>query len=152
MVYRFIIKKRISNKFVKYLKEIKDSILIFSKSAFIIVILLNIIIQTLSAFSGLFLIHFLKAEISFTKILFANSAAFFLGAISMIPLGLGVRDGSVLFFIKSFGIPQNIAINFVAIQRIISTGLGYLLGVLAGGVLGVKSVNLNSLKLEDRNT
>jgi uncharacterized membrane protein YbhN (UPF0104 family) len=55
-------------------------------------------------------------------------------------MGLGTRDASMLFYLKLFGIANSSGISIVAIQRLISTGLSYVLGTLFGAVLGLRNV------------
>ena len=58
----------------------------------------------------------------------------------MIPLGLGVREASMLLLLNKFGIPNEIGLTVVIVQRIMTTGLGYVLGLVAAGILGVKKI------------
>ena len=70
----------------------------------------------------------------------AYSSAFIIGAVSMIPMGLGTRDLSMVFYLSSFGVPSDVAIVITAIQRVITTGLGYLLGLVASGIIGINYI------------
>ena len=101
-------------------------------------------IQFLGGFVLVLLSHFLSEELSLWQATTANSAAFFLGAISMIPMGLGIREASVLIYLKHVGIPNEIGISIVTVQRLFSTGLSFLLGIIFGAILGLRNIDHDS--------
>lgn len=108
-----------------------------------------IFIQFLGGFILVLLSHFLSAKLSLWQATIANSAAFFLGAISMIPMGLGVREASVLIYLKHVGIPNEIGLSIVTVQRLLSTGVSFLLGIVFGMVLGLGTPTQNQLAMMD---
>ncbi len=59
----------------------------------------------------------------------------------MIPMGLGVREVSMLFYLKQFGIDSGTGITIVTIQRLLSTGLSFVLGAIFGTVIGIKNIS-----------
>jgi uncharacterized protein (TIRG00374 family) len=87
----------------------------------------------------MFIVNCLSSEITLWEAIVANSTAFFLGALSMIPMGLGVNEATMLFFLNSFGIPSEIGIGAITLQRLLSTGLSYVLGIIAGSILGIQN-------------
>jgi len=111
----------------------------------VIYILLIVFVQLLGGITLILLTSFFSKEISLWQAVVANSTAFFLGAISMIPMGLGVREGSILFYLRHLGITNEIGISIVTIQRLFSTGLSFVLGVIFGTILGVKNINQDSI-------
>gem|GEM_PF-2507893 len=94
-------------------------------------------IQVLSGALLVAMLVFLGVRVSVWQAVVANSTAFFLGAISMVPMGLGVNELTMLFCLKAFGVPGEAAVTAIAMQRLLTTGLTYLLGLLAGGLLGI---------------
>ena len=101
-------------------------------------------IQFLGGFVLVLLSHFLCEELSLWQATTANSAAFFLGAISMIPMGLGIREASVLIYLKHVGITDEIGVSIVTVQRLFSTGLSFLLGIVFGAILGLRNIDHDS--------
>jgi uncharacterized membrane protein YbhN (UPF0104 family) len=99
-----------------------------------------IAIQVFSSVNLLLLCRFFSADLSLWQAVTAGSSAFFIGAISMIPMGLGTRDASMLFYLKLLGIAGPTGISIVTIQRLLSTGLSFILGTLFGAVLGLKNM------------
>ncbi|MDA9893970.1 flippase-like domain-containing protein [bacterium] len=84
--------------------------------------------------------------ISLWDALISNSSAFFVGAFSMIPMGIGSRDLTLLYYLKHFGVVDSISISVASVQRVISTGLGYFLGLLSSSFLGISQWNQNKSK------
>lgn len=104
---------------------------------------LTMVKQIASAAYLIGLLWCFSAHISLVEALVAGSTAFFLGTISMVPLGLGVREASMLFYLNLFGIPMETAVAAVAVQRVINTGFAYLLGIIAANLVGARFIQKN---------
>jgi len=124
-------------QFIKKAHEAFSQVAVFR---LIIYSFLMLLIQLLSGITLVLLCYFFSKELTLWQAIIANSTAFFLGAISMIPMGLGVREGSILFYLKHLGIPNEIGISIITIQRLFSTGLTFILGVVFGTLLGVRNI------------
>jgi len=98
-------------------------------------------IQVLGSLYLVLLSHFFFAKLSLFQSLVANSTAFFLGAISMVPMGIGVREASMLFYLQHMGIRNEVGLSIVTIQRLLSTGLSFVLGIIFGTGLGLKNAS-----------
>ncbi len=98
------------------------------------------IAQVITGILLVFIVNCLSSKITLWEAIVANSTAFFLGALSMIPMGLGVNEATMLFFLNFFGIPSEIGIGAITLQRLLSTGLSYFLGLVAGSMLGIKKL------------
>jgi uncharacterized membrane protein YbhN (UPF0104 family) len=64
-----------------------------------------------------------------------NALSFVVGVASMIPMGLGVRDVTILGLLMSLGIPKDIAISTALLYRIFNTAVPYLLSLFVSNVL-----------------
>jgi len=62
------------------------------------------------------------------------------GNLSMIPMGLGVRDASFTLLLTQQGIPGEIALAAAVIQRLFSPGWPLLLGLISANILGVSEL------------
>jgi uncharacterized protein (TIRG00374 family) len=128
----------------RFIRDIYGAFSRISLFTLIVYSLLILLTQLLAGFSLVVLCFFLDTKISLWQAVVANSAAFFLGSLSMIPMGLGVREGSMLFYLSHFGVSSEVGIAIVAIQRLLSTGLSLVLGTIFGAVLGLRNMGKNA--------
>jgi uncharacterized protein (TIRG00374 family) len=131
---------RKSKKFKVFFKDLKKALNLLSLKKIITYFIIQIVVQISIAIHMMMITRFLGSDISFWYAMISFSAAFFIGAVSMIPMGIGTRDISMVFYLSSFGVPSQIAIVVTVIQRVVTTGLGYLLGLISGGIIGIKSI------------
>ena len=99
--------------------------------------------QIFSSVSLVVLCFFFSIDISIWQAVTASSAAFFLGAVTMIPMGLGIREASMILFLSRFGVDNVTSISIVTVQRLLSTGLSFILGSIVGAILGIHNSQLN---------
>ena len=133
-------KKKKSNRFEN---GIRNTIKAFSSiplSMLLFYCVLSACTQIIIAASLVALCFFLSVNISICQAITASAAAFFLGAVSMIPMGLGIREASMILFLSQFGIDNVNSILIVTIQRLLSTGLSLVLGSIFGIYLGIKNL------------
>ncbi len=69
-----------------------------------------------------------------------SAAAFTLGSISFLPMGLGVRDATMVALFIQAGADGEVAIAVAALDRLLSTGVPFLLGILSAQILGLRAV------------
>ncbi len=62
------------------------------------------------------------------------------GNLSMIPMGLGVRDASLTLLLRQLGVPDEVALSAAVIQRLFAPGLPLLLGLISANILGVSEM------------
>jgi uncharacterized protein (TIRG00374 family) len=62
------------------------------------------------------------------------------GNLSMIPMGLGVRDASLTLLLAQVGIPNEIALSAAVIQRLFSPGWPLMLGLISTNLLSIKEI------------
>ncbi len=134
----FLKKGREESRVRKFLSEMRESIALLNARSAVTLLLF----YGLNTFlSGLFLqgiISFLGSDISLWKIITADASSFILGALSMIPMGLGAQDASMFFYLNSFGMSKSSVVATVMAQRLLVTGMVYLAGIAAGAVLSTK--------------
>jgi uncharacterized protein (TIRG00374 family) len=144
MVSRILRKKAANSRFYKFIKDVHESFRQLNKYNSLLYILIITFFQILSGINLMLLAYFFSANLSLWQAVIAQSAAFFLGALSMVPMGLGVREASILFFLYHIGIPKEVGLSIVTIQRLISTGLTFSLGLIFGTIIGVKNISVDS--------
>lgn len=122
----------------RFLREVGRSIAQLKPKNIGVILLFYGINTFLSASFLLAIISFLGSSISVWKTITADSSSFILGALSMIPMGLGVQDASMLFYLSAFGLSRDLIVAVVMTQRLLVTGLIYLAGFAAGIALGTR--------------
>jgi len=86
----------------------------------------------------LFLISLALGETpSFLHVFLSARIAFVAGSLSMIPMGLGVRDASLGALLAISGISESAIPAILVIERVFSTGLPIVLGFVFSQILGV---------------
>jgi uncharacterized membrane protein YbhN (UPF0104 family) len=83
-------------------------------------------------------LHMLGFPTDVLALLYAQAISVTSGNISMIPMGLGVRDASLTLLLLHLGVPQEIALSAAIVQRLFSPGWPLLLGLISSNVLGVQ--------------
>ena len=141
--YFFVLFLRQKEKNGRIYQFVKNLHLAFIRISFNKSLIFTLMITFVQVFSGINLVllsYFFSADLSLWEAVVAGSTAFFLGAISMVPLGLGVREASMLFYLHHMGIPNEIGLSIVTIQRLVSTGLSFVLCTIFGTILGVRNI------------
>jgi len=95
-------------------------------------------------FSQVLLIH-LGSPVSFLTLLSIQSLSYLVGLISLMPMGLGARELSLVVLLGGAGVPADVATYAALIQRVVATGLSFLLGLISLQVLGLRG-NLVRIK------
>ena len=62
------------------------------------------------------------------------------GNLSLIPMGLGVRDASLTLLLAQIGVPKEVALSAAVVQRLFAPGWPLLLGLISANVLGLSSL------------
>ncbi|MCW9097217.1 MAG: flippase-like domain-containing protein [Ignavibacteriaceae bacterium] len=136
----FLRKKEKNGRVYQFVKDLHLALIQISINKSLIFTLMNIFIQVFSGINLVLLSYFFSADLSLWQAVVAGSTAFFFGAISMVPFGLGVREASMLFYLHHVGIPNEIGLSIITIQRLVSTGLSFVLGTIFGAILGVRNI------------
>jgi uncharacterized membrane protein YbhN (UPF0104 family) len=92
-----------------------------------------------------FVFRLFGGSMSVTELVGITAVAFVAGAVSLLPMGIGVRDATLVALFVQAGADRDIAIAVAALDRLLSTGIPLLLGVLSAQVLGLRAI----LRTED---
>lgn len=109
----------------------QQSYVIFTARPLIVSVLLGVVSWSCEAGVVYYSLHALGEQLAFDKIVFAVSASGLLGALSMIPGGIGIADGTLLGLLLFCGLDRGVA----GIVTIISRFSTMWLGVVLGGAL-----------------
>ena len=70
----------------------------------------------------------------------AQGLAFTAGTLSLLPMGIGARDATLLALLLGLGIDRDSAIAATVMERLLTTGWPFLLGLVSAQVLGFKAL------------
>jgi len=82
----------------------------------------------------------LGQAISWLSLLAVLAISITAGNLSMIPMGLGVRDASLTLLLRQLGVPDQVALSVAVIQRLFAPGWPLLLGLISANILGVSEM------------
>jgi uncharacterized membrane protein YbhN (UPF0104 family) len=79
-------------------------------------------------------------SMSVTELVGISAVAFVLGSVSLLPMGIGVRDATLVALFLQVGADRDVAIAVAGLDRLLSTGVPLLLGVLSAQILGLRAI------------
>lgn len=124
-------KSKFLNKIIQFFHKTFYNLKQLSLPVFVLTFLLAVLRRSLSVLSTFIILSFFTNSISFFEIIIIQSLATFLGIISFMPMGLGVRDLSFIEMLERAGISKDISLVVVVIERFIWTLLPIILGVVS---------------------
>ena len=93
-----------------------------------------------SALQSYLVLRVLGYPVSPLALLYALAISVTAGNLSLIPMGLGVRDASFTLLLMQLGVPNEVALAAAVIQRLFAPGWPLLLGVISTNILGVSEL------------
>lgn len=135
---------RTTGRIGNFFAELRSSLACLTLAQAIQYLIIRAGVLVLGAINLIVISYFFSYKISFVAALVAANTAFFIGAISMIPMGIGTREATMLFYLDFFGMPPETAIAIITIQRLISTGLTFVIGSALLSVLGMVKIKQQS--------
>lgn len=103
----------------------------------VLLILLMLIFQALRLHLVLQALGYTVSPLALLYVLAISVTA---GNLSLIPMGLGVRDASFFVLLRQFGIPDEIVLSATVVERLFAPGFPLLLGLISTNILGVSEL------------
>jgi uncharacterized membrane protein YbhN (UPF0104 family) len=94
----------------------------------------------LNGLAGWIVLTGLGATTSLVEFVFIYFASHLAGLLSLIPMGIGVKDLSIIELLSWAGASASVSITFVAVDRLVWSLAPLLIGLLAGWHLGVTAL------------
>jgi uncharacterized membrane protein YbhN (UPF0104 family) len=126
-----------SNRLVVFLRRTFNLMGSYRASRFSPLLIFYVSNALLSGGALWLLIVFVGGSVDLGRLVTADAVSFILGALTMVPLGLGLEDLTLLFFLSSFGLEQADGLAVILLRRTLYMGLVYGLGLLANLILGL---------------
>ena len=119
----------------------------------IVMALRRVPVESLTAAAGIFAATFVLVGVrsflafqlfggsmNVVELIGIGAAAFTLGSLSFVPMGLGVRDATLVALFVQAGADRDVAIAVAALDRLLSTGVPLLVGIISAQILGLRAV------------
>ena len=126
------------DKLLEFGMNFQEGIKHASKKSIFVFSLLLLVMYAISALRLFVVLLMFGVEISPVHLLYVQLISFVAGSISMIPMGLGVRDAGIVVLLMNLGVTNEVAISAALMERLLTTGLPLVLGAISASALGVK--------------
>ncbi len=121
--------------FQKYINPIKISLnqsrIVLSLKPFLLMFILSVVIWIIEGFAFYLVLTNFDINILFVESLFTYLFSLFIGAISFLPAGLGITDGSIAIVLANYGVNKEIAVSSALIIRIATLWFALLVGLIS---------------------
>lgn len=130
--------KKKASKILTFAENVQIGLKRTSKVIVLLIVLLMFTRFFITAYcSHLILLDF-GQSISTLHILYAQSISLIVGLVSMVPMGLGSKDVTLVFLLSHIGISKEAAVSLAIVERIIWAALPLLIGIICANSLGIK--------------
>ena len=130
----------------------QEGVRLMDKNVIVPFSLLLLVMYAIGALRLYVILFIFGFEMNPLHLLYVNMISFTIGSISMVPLGLGTRDASIVLLLLELGVPNEVAIPAALIQRVLGTGLNFVLGAVSASALGIKFFEFRKVESEGQST
>lgn len=130
--------KNVTNKFLEVGTRCQKGIRKADKKSMLLFSFLLFVTQVLHGIRLFVILAILGIEINPVHCVYIHFISTLIATISMIPMGLGTRDASIVLLLMKLGVPNEIAISVALIERVVITGTSFILGSISASVLGIR--------------
>ncbi|MFC1822273.1 YbhN family protein [Thermodesulfobacteriota bacterium] len=131
---------RVTTRMLRFLDKVRTALKTLSAKTLASIILLDLVMLGSQALRLWVVLSIFGPSPIPLSLLAVHTISATAGNLSLVPMGLGVRDISFTLLLFKLGIPQEIALCAAVIQRIFSPGWPLLLGIISANVLGIKEI------------
>jgi len=128
------------------LKDIQTHLSSIRISYLLLMILLILTVFFVNGWMIQLLINDMSESVAILPLFLIQGIPLLLGSLSMVPMGLGVKDASLTFLLTQLGITPDVALSSALIMRVFITGFSVLLGIFSINLLLSKGIIENKLK------
>lgn len=132
--------KKIKNRLIAFIIKTQNAIKGLNKSQLLVLGILFISSYILSTLRLYFVLFSFSIQLNLLTLLYIQSISFIAGSLSMLPMGIGVRDLSKITLLNFIGVPTEISILVAIIERLLTSGISFALGVISASVLSLKKL------------
>lgn len=111
--------------------SLQQSRVLMGGKSFLGVFVFSVVIWLLEGFGFYVILNNFNVDILFVKSIFTYLFSVFIGAVSFLPAGLGVTDGSITFLLSTQNVSKEIAISSALIIRVATLWLPLIFGLIS---------------------
>jgi uncharacterized protein (TIRG00374 family) len=128
--------KRIVGFAVQFRQQIRHA----SSGWLLITVVLYLVRLGVRAFCLYLVFSSLGTQVPILTILFAQAISSLLGWISMLPLGIGVKDLTLIALLTAVGVSQEIAVLGALVDRVLWSVVPLVIGTVSAGAIGAQKI------------
>ena len=140
----------VTEKVGQFLVNLRKGFLGISVKTLAIVIFFVVLNLMVTSLRLSLIIKYLGGDADYLGVFFARVISVTFGSVSMIPMGLGVRDASVTFLLTNLGLSKEVAFTSALVERLFSPGLPLILGLISSNILGISTIKKRLDKQEGK--
>lgn len=130
----------LTTRFTRFVERVQSGLRCLSPLTIVGVVVLDLAMLGLQAIRLWLVLSIFGPAPSPQALLAVLTISVTAGNLSLIPMGLGVRDASFTLLLAQLSVPNEIALSAAVIQRLFSPGWPLLLGLISTNVLGVGEI------------
>jgi uncharacterized protein (TIRG00374 family) len=134
--------QRLTVRLARFAERVQSGLCQVSPMALLSAISLDLVIFGIQTWRLWLIIRIFGPTPSPLALLAVLTISLTIGNISMIPMGLGVRDVSSVWLLMQLAVPNQVAVSVAIIQRFFSLGWPLLLGVISSNILGIEILRI----------
>lgn len=127
-------------RLARFIERIQTGMRSLRSTTILSVAVLDVLMLVLQAGRLWFVLNIFGYALPLPTLLAILAISVTAGNLSMIPMGLGVRDVSFTLLIVQRGVPDEVALAAAVIQRLFAPGWPLLLGIISANILGVSEL------------
>jgi uncharacterized protein (TIRG00374 family) len=131
---------RFTTRLIRFLEHVQSGLQSLSRPVIFGAVLLDLLMVGLQVVQLWLVLRIFGLSPSLLAVMAVFTISATAGNLSMIPMGLGVRDASFVLLLMQIGISREIALSAAAIQRLLSPGWPLLLGLISTNILGISEL------------
>jgi uncharacterized protein (TIRG00374 family) len=136
--------QRLTMRLVRFGEDIQSGLRHISHMAVLGAVILDLLMIGLHVWRLWLVLNVFDSAPSLLALLAVLNISLTVGNLSMIPMGIGVRDVSFTLLLMQLGVPNEIALSAAVIQRLFSPGWPLLLGLISTNILGIEVLRVSS--------
>lgn len=137
--------RKLIKRFISGARRFQIGIRSTSRSAIFIVYFMIVVRHLLAALRLWGICLLFNAQVSFVDCIFILALSQTIGTLSILPMGMGVIEASLIFLLSLVGINSATSLSISVMQRLLTSGVVLVLGAISAPKLGLNLLRMSQL-------